>query len=159
MLLDYMAAYPNVRMCFVAGTMQLLVESDAAYLVLPNVKSRIAGHYMLASKPKIHNQHKSPLNAPIPVESKTIKNVVCSEAEAECGGLFYNGQMAKTIRQILTDMDIHKIQHNSKSTIRLQMILSMQRCDWKGVRHGTFDTAGYDKKRYVNYSTSYGTKV
>ena len=104
MLLDYMATYPNARMRFVAGTMQLLVESDAAYLVLPNAKSRFAGHYMLASKPNIHNQHKSPLNAPILIECKTIKNVVCSAAEAECGGIFYNGQMAKTLRQVLTEM-------------------------------------------------------
>ena len=104
MLLDYMATYPNARMRFLAGTMQLLVESDAAYLVLPNAKSRFAGHYMLASKPNIHNQHKAPLNAPILIECKTIKNVVCSAAEAECGGLFYNGQMAKTIRQVLTEM-------------------------------------------------------
>ena len=104
MLMDYMSTYPNARMRYVAGTMQLMVDSDAAYLVLPGAKSRIAGHYMLASKSNIHNEHKSPHNAPIHVECKTIKNVVCSAAEAETAGLFYNGQMAAMIRGILNEM-------------------------------------------------------
>ena len=101
MLLDYMSTYPNARMRYVAGTMQLMADSDAAYLVLPGAKSRIAGHFMLAAKPNVHNEHKPPHNAPILVECKTIKNVVCSAAEAETAGLFYNGQTIKTVRGIL----------------------------------------------------------
>ena len=35
-------------------------------------------------------------------ECVTLKNVVCSAAEAECGGLFHNCQKAIEIRRILT---------------------------------------------------------
>ena len=97
-------------MRYVAGTMQLMVDSDAAYLVLPGAKSRIAGLYMLASKSNIHSEHKPPYNAPIHVECKTIKTVVCSAAEAETAS--YNGQTAAMIRGILNGMG--HLQHPTK---------------------------------------------
>ena len=44
--LDYAATYPNlVTRCYASG-MILRVDSDAAYLVLPNAKSRIAGFFL-----------------------------------------------------------------------------------------------------------------
>ena len=107
-----MATYPNARMRYVAGTMQLMVDSDAAYLVLPGAKSCIAGHYMLASHPNKNNKHLAPHNAPIHVECKTIKNVACSTAEAETAGLFYNGQTASYICSILNGMG--HLQHPTK---------------------------------------------
>ena len=109
MLLDYIHTYPSARMRFTAGTMQLLVDSDAAYLVLLGAKSRFAGHFMLEACPNNFAEHNPPLNAPILVTCKTIKNVVCSAAEAECGGLFDNGQMAVIIRRTLETMG-HKQQ-------------------------------------------------
>ena len=52
MLMDYLATYPNAKLCYYAGDMQLQVESDVAYLVLPNARSRVAGHfYLLAFLP------------------------------------------------------------------------------------------------------------
>ena len=39
MLLDYLATYPNAKLRSYAGNMQLHIESDAAYLVLPGAKS------------------------------------------------------------------------------------------------------------------------
>lgn len=39
MLLDYKSTYPNTRVRYVARTMQLMVDSDAAYLVLLGAKS------------------------------------------------------------------------------------------------------------------------
>ena len=40
-------------------------------------------------------------NEPIHTECTMLKNVVCSAAEAECGGLFTNGQKAITIKRAL----------------------------------------------------------
>ena len=107
-----MSTYPNACMRFIVGTMQLMVDTDAVYFVLPGAKSRIADHYMLASAPNKRNEHPAPHNTPILVECKTIKNVVCSAAEAETVGLFYNGQTAANIRGILNRMG--HLQHPTK---------------------------------------------
>ena len=104
MLMDYMATYPNAKIRYLAGTMQLRVDSDTAYLVMPEAKSRIAGHYMLEAKPNKNSEHPPPLNAPILIECQALKNVVCSAAEAECGGLFHNGQTTVTLRQALKSL-------------------------------------------------------
>ncbi len=50
-LLDFAATYPNKKICYHASDMILYVESDAAYLVLPNAKSCIGGYFYLSSKP------------------------------------------------------------------------------------------------------------
>ena len=53
MLMDYLHTYPNTKLQFYAGDMKLQVETDAAYLVLPNAKSRVAVHfYLLAYSPQ-----------------------------------------------------------------------------------------------------------
>ena len=44
-------------------------------------------------------------NAPILIECSTLKHVVASGAEAECGGLFKMGQLAAEIRVILEALD------------------------------------------------------
>ena len=50
-ILDYIATYPNIFIYFYVSNMVLLVNSDAAYLVLPKAKSRIAGYYHLSNHP------------------------------------------------------------------------------------------------------------
>ena len=55
MLLDYLATYPNAELNFYAGNMQLHIESDAAYLVLPGAKSRVAGYFYLHSPLNANN--------------------------------------------------------------------------------------------------------
>eukprot|EP00957_Ditylum_brightwellii_P096242 7330972-Ditylum_brightwellii.AAC.1 len=72
--------------------MQLAVNSDAAYLVLPGAKSRFAGHFYVRAFPNNLNYNNTPNNAPIHTKCETIKSVVCSVAEAECSGIFHNGQ-------------------------------------------------------------------
>ena len=102
MLLDYAATYPNAKIRYHASDMVLHADSDAAYLVLPNAKSRIAGHFYLSSNPpKSPAPPKPAPNGPILTECKTIRHVVASAAEAETGGLFYNGQTIIPIRQAL----------------------------------------------------------
>ena len=96
MLMDYLSTYPSARLRYHATDMQLHIESDAAYLVLPGAKSRIAGHYKLSN---FYNNNL--FNSPIHTECKTIRHVVCSAAEAETHGLFQNCQNAIAIRQAL----------------------------------------------------------
>ena len=49
-LFNYLVINPNATIQYAAGTMQLKVESDASYLVVKGVKSRIAGHFYLEPK-------------------------------------------------------------------------------------------------------------
>ena len=105
MLLDYIATHKDGKIRFHASDMILHVETDAAYLVLPNAKSRIAGYYYLSTQPLPDPARPNPKpNGPILIECKTLRNVVASAAEAECGGIFHNGQTAVPIRQLLIDI-------------------------------------------------------
>ena len=98
-LLDYVATYPNAILRFHTSDMVLHVDSDAAYLVLPEARSRIAGHYFLSDHP---DKSLTPTpNAPILTECRTLRHVVASAAEAETGGLFHNARTSLPIRQSL----------------------------------------------------------
>lgn len=99
-LLDYCATYPNVFLRYNASDMILNIDSDAAYLVAPKARSRIAGYFQLNSN------FRSPptTNGAILLECKTLRHVVASSAEAETAGLFHNAQVAIPIRYILTEM-------------------------------------------------------
>ena len=104
-LMDFLSHHPDAKIRFFAGNMQLAVDSDASYLVIPGAKSRFAGHFYLESHPNPNNYNKAPHNAAIHTECKTLRNVVCSAAEAECAGLFNNAQKAITIRCTLEAID------------------------------------------------------
>jgi hypothetical protein len=99
-LLDFATTYPNAKIRFHASDMQLYVDSDAAYLVQPNARSRYAGYFYLG-KPR-HDTTK--INGAILVNCKTIRSVVASAAEAETAGLFYNAQDAIIIARALTEL-------------------------------------------------------
>ena len=45
-----MATYLNARLRFYASDMLLNIDSDAAYLVLPKARSRVAGYFRLLDK-------------------------------------------------------------------------------------------------------------
>ena len=100
-LMDFLAWHPEAKIRYYAGNMQLAVDSDAAYLVAPGAKSRYAGHFYLESKPHKTNYNKAPHNGAVHTECKLLRNIVCSAAEAECGGLFHNAQVALGIRRTL----------------------------------------------------------
>ena len=51
MLLDFTHTYPEAKIRYYASNMLLWVDSDATYLVLPNARSRYAGHFYLGSTP------------------------------------------------------------------------------------------------------------
>jgi len=82
--------------------MVLHIDSDAAYLVLSNAKSRIAGYFYLSDHP---SQEILPsLKGAILVECKGIKHIVSSLVEAEIAGLFHNAQTALPIQYILNSI-------------------------------------------------------
>ena len=105
-LLDYAATYPDTKIRFFASDMVLYVESDAAYLVQPNAKSRVAGFYYLSSKRNNQPTPRPPLNGPIYIVCKTIRHVVASSAEAETSGVFINARETVPIRQTLIEMGL-----------------------------------------------------
>lgn len=84
--------------------MILHFDSDAAYLVLPGARRRIAVYYFFSSN--ITPGHLGTIeptpNCPIFVECCTLDHVVASAAEAEISGLFYNGQTILPIWRALT---------------------------------------------------------
>ena len=101
MLLDYLATYPNAKIRYHASDMALHVDSDAAYLVLPKARSRIAGYFYLSKECQITITKSPPINRSILVECKLLRHVVSSTAEAETARLFHNYQTAIMIRNIL----------------------------------------------------------
>ena len=102
MLMDYLHTHPNAKLRFHKSDMQLHVDSDAAYLVAPRAKSRVAGYYYLSDKQgNIQKGEQPQHNAPIHVECVLLKHVVSSAAEAETGGLFHNTKMAIFIIKML----------------------------------------------------------
>ena len=101
-LLDYVYTYPNGKVRFYASDMCLTVDSDAAYLVLPKARSRIAGHFRLLDLPSKVNR--SLYNGSVLVECRMLRHVVSSAAEAETNGVFQNAKLAVPLRHLLNKM-------------------------------------------------------
>ena len=81
--------------------MILHIESDAAYLVMPHAKIRIAGYYYCGTTPlPVPALPSLNRNAPLQVICKILRHVVALAAEAETAGLFFNTQEAIPIRYI-----------------------------------------------------------
>jgi hypothetical protein len=103
LLLDYLATYPNATIRYYASDMVLSIVADAAYLVLPNARSRCAGLYTLTDASHTDPPQPKP-NGPVHVLCKTLRGVPASAAEAETGGLFLNGQEAIPLLTALAEM-------------------------------------------------------
>ena len=101
-LMDYANTYKDAYVRFYASDMHLMVDSDAAYLVLPKARSRIAGYFRLANTPTSPFQYKD--NGAILIECHTLRDVVTSAAEAETKGVFQNAKLSLPIRHILIAM-------------------------------------------------------
>ena len=97
-LLDYAASYPDAVIRYHVNDMILYVDTDAAYIVLPKSRSRIAGHFYLSDHPPSNGTPNPKLNGPILTICQKLKHVVASAAEAETGGMFFNGQAMVPIR-------------------------------------------------------------
>jgi len=95
-MLDYLSTHPDATLRFYASDMILIIETDAAYLVLPNARSRAAAWFIFGNDPK---KVTNPMtNSPVHVMCNTIKNVVSSAAEAETGGVYLAAQRAVPMR-------------------------------------------------------------
>ena len=106
MLLDYAATYPLAIIRYHASDMSLHVDSDAAFLVLPNARSRYAGHYFLSDTPPPFPEKPSPKpNGAVLTICKTIRNVMTSAAETETAGVYGNGQESIVVRICLRALD------------------------------------------------------
>ena len=106
-LLDYATSHPDATIKFTASDMVLHIHSDASYLSLPKSRSKVGGFFYLSQKPTNpkHPDHDIiPLNGPVHVVSKRIRNVMASATEAETGALFYNGQEALPLIRALEEM-------------------------------------------------------
>ena len=97
-LLNYAHTFPNATTIYRASDMVLRVDSDAAYLVAPEARSRAGGYHYLSDKAG------TVFNGPVLVLAKVIKNVMASAAEAELGALFMNAQEAVALRNCLEAM-------------------------------------------------------
>lgn len=93
-LKDYLATNPEAQIIFRASDMQLIIDSDAAYLNAPKSRSRAGGYHFLG------NTDGKLFNGPIFILAKIIKAVMSSAAEAKVGSLFINAQQA--IQYIVT---------------------------------------------------------
>ena len=77
MLLDYAETYPHKIIRYKASNMVLYVDSDAAYLTIPEARSCYAGHFYLSDWLSPSMMKPNPdSNGPIHTECKTIRNVV-----------------------------------------------------------------------------------
>jgi hypothetical protein len=107
MLPDCAAAHPLAITRYHASDIALNVDTDAAYLVSPNARSRYAGHCILSDKslppPAIPNPQP---NGAILTVCKTIRGVMSSAAEAETSGVCGNGQDIIAIR-----ISLHALGH------------------------------------------------
>jgi hypothetical protein len=141
--MDYAATHPLAIIRYHTSNMILHVDSDAAYLVQPNTRSRYAGHFFLSSNPP-------PLPAkPIPERNgaiitvcKTICNVVASAAEAETGGVYNNAQDAVIIRIALQELGHPQPPTPIKQTTPLHTVWFMTTSNNSNLKHGTCVATG-----------------
>ena len=96
--LNYAATLPDAKKVYKSSHMILSIDSDAAYLVAPQARSRAGGFHYLG------NSDGSLMNGSIAVIAKIIKNVMASAAEAEVGALYMNAQLALPMRITLKEL-------------------------------------------------------
>ncbi len=129
-LLDYVASHSNVVLCYHASAMVLHIDSDAAYLVLPKAKSRIAGHYYLSNDPTYITTIQQ--NGPILTKCRSLCQVVASSVEAETSALFHIAQNGIPIFAIFSShLGILNCQHHSRQITKYPLLLSIKSWDIK----------------------------
>ena len=84
--------------------MYLHVHSDASYLSAPKTRSRASGFFFLSDNPSKITPAEATINGVIHINSKIIKNVMDSAAEADIGASYMNGQDCVALRQCLIEL-------------------------------------------------------
>ena len=70
-LMNYLDTYPNDYIHFHSIYMVLMLDTNAAYLVMPKAQSRISGYYYLGNKP--NSKPHPELNRAILIEFKHLR--------------------------------------------------------------------------------------
>ena len=96
--LDYAACNPKAKIIYRASNMVIQSDSDAAYLVCPEARSRAGGYTFVGDK------HNTSFNGPITVLAKVIKHVMSSAAEAEVIAVFMIAQELIPLRLCLEEL-------------------------------------------------------
>jgi hypothetical protein len=99
--LNYCATNPNAELLYRSSDVILVNDSDAAYLVAPEAKSRAGGHTYFVNRLDNPTQI---INGAIYAIAKVIKNVMSSAAEAEVAGLFMNAKELLPMRTTLDEL-------------------------------------------------------
>jgi hypothetical protein len=99
-MLDYLATHPDATIRYHASDMVLHIYSDASYLSVSNVRSRLGGLFFLGNK----YPEQDALNGSILNVAAVIKNVVASAAESEVGACFHNAHSGAPLRVTLTEL-------------------------------------------------------
>ena len=99
--MDYLNTHPDAVVRLHPNIMILYIESDTAYLVLPQARSPVASIFYLSNA----TAGRPPLNGAIQVICKTLHNVVSSAAKVETGGIFIGGQQAVPIIATLSELN------------------------------------------------------
>ena len=99
--MDYLHTHPGTVIRFHASDMILYIESDAAYLLLPQACSCFARIFYLSNA----TCRRPPLNGAIQVICKTLQDVVSFATEAETGGIFIGGHHAIPIITELSEIN------------------------------------------------------
>ena len=104
LFLNYCASNPEAEKLYKASDMILFIDSDAAYLVAPEARSRAGGFFYLG------NKNGNMINGSILILATVIKQVMASAAEAEIAGLFLNVRLAIPIQTALIEWAILNLQ-------------------------------------------------
>ena len=79
--MNYLHDHSDGGLRFHASNIILQLEVDAAYLVLPKARSRVAAWFVLGNDPTTHPHPMD--DSPIHIMYTTIKNVMSSAVEAD----------------------------------------------------------------------------
>ena len=93
--MNYAHTYPDAKIRYHASDMQLYIDSDAAYLVLHQARSRGAGHFYFSNKLKNTTQIPTPTpNGHVLTYCVILRNVMSTAAEEEVGTVHFYGKIA-----------------------------------------------------------------
>ena len=101
-LLDYLTTHPNAKMRYWQSDMQLIIHSDASFLVEWDVKSNYGGYFYLRWNQ--NDDEPQQINGAVDVSAFLLPRVAISVAEVELGGTFYNEKKGKILRFTLEEM-------------------------------------------------------
>ena len=123
--MDCANTYSNAYVRFNACDRQLMINSDAVYLVLTKVSSRITGYFRSANTPTRKYKYKD--NGATVIECHTLEDIGTLSVEVETKEFFQNAKMSLPIHHILIairhpQLLAHIATYNTTTTVFLIII-------------------------------------